>query len=204
MTTTTITTGTAINANQRKCLQESLKNVDDIWARAWELLEDYNISKLSLVSKGTVILFVDDCVIFNSIIDAPNGEVDIKSIINVLAKCNTESKIKSFNADWSIEAVTESNEIKTLIKSSTVSAYVLPTLNFTALESKVTNQNVVMTCSYDELAEMMGVSDHKNLAPAIQFEARIVRRWKKTGVPLIVARRCSALLGHNTNLPTLQ
>ena len=198
MTTTTTTTPTAINANQRKCFPQRLKNVDDMWIRAWELLEDYNIKKLSLVSKGTVILFVDDCVIFNSLIDAPNGEVDINHIIKVLGECKTASKIKSFNPDWRIEATTKLNEVKILIEASTVSAYVLPTLNFTALESKVANQNLIMSCSYDDWAEMMGVSNHKNLAPAIQFEARIVRRWKKTGVPLIVARRCSTLLGCST------
>ncbi|PSW28713.1 hypothetical protein C9J21_20410 [Photobacterium phosphoreum] len=187
-------TSTTMNANHRKCAPERLMNVDNMWIRALELLENHKIEKLTLVSKGTVILFVNDCVIFNSISDAPNGIVEMALLIKMLTTCNTDSKIESFNPSWSLEAISESGTRYVLIDSSKVSAYVLPTLNFTAIDSQVTNQNLIMTCSYDELAEMMGISDHKNIAPAIQFEPKTVKSWKKTGVPLAVARRCSAIL----------
>ncbi|WP_318441679.1 hypothetical protein [Photobacterium leiognathi] len=187
------------NANNRKCNASRISTVDDIYSRALELYEDYDIDRLELTCFGTVMLFAGDEVIFNSHIHAKDGYISVSNLLNILGRVKPDLKIQSFNKHWSINGLMGKRRF-VLLDASKAELFVMQEISFDKYKDHLDNNvNVALgDYSYDRFAELMGLDSPYQLAPVLNSEVDTVKEWERTdSIPLGIAVRAGVICKAN-------
>ena len=186
-----------INANNKKCKEDRIQRVEDVYLRILELIEDFHVSHFIVESVTNVMLFIDNQMLFNNELDSEYGVVDAHVLLEEIKKYPLDSYIQSFNHSWSINAYCDNRKF-VVLESSKAKRFTMPMISFNSYKEHVKNIGKVADCSYSRLCDKLGINDHKSVAPILDFDSSSVRKWREDdAVPLAVAVRASVICHSN-------
>ncbi|HIF9337747.1 hypothetical protein [Photobacterium damselae] len=189
---------TTINANNRKCRRENIYTVSDVFQRLLEL-SSKNIEYVRLESAGTVMMFVENHMIFNSKLDCDSeNRIKLSTLIDTFKALEADEPVKSFNHGWALCGILANNNRYIAIDSRKAEHFQMPKISFERHQEHLRyHVNYLGSCPFDLFCETVGINNTTELAPVFDLDKASVRNWRNNGIPLAIAVRTSVITQMN-------